>query len=197
MTIAIKKDQDKLRVDLLDPEFLEGVADVLTFGAKKYNDHNWKLGFKWSRLIAATGRHLLAIMRREDIDPESGKPHVYHLGCSVMFLAWHMKHRRDLDDRYQNAPAGIYRGPDEPKNTSVDYCTTIYDKDYTENARYKHNERWKNWENEGGSILKDEGYSDKPVDHIKLRPEKLEGIQTLKPGEWVVVNKKENKGWFR
>jgi hypothetical protein len=148
LTEAIKKDQEKPRFDLLDPEFLEGVADVLAFGAEKYSDHNWKLGFKWSRLIAATGRHLLAIMRREDIDPESGKPHVYHLGCSVMFLAWHMKHRRDLDDRYttvavEKEPCGKYCGPDEVKNTSVDYCTTIYDKDYTENARYKHNERWK------------------------------------------------------
>ena len=195
MTVAIKKDQDKPRVDLLDPEFLEGVADVLAFGAAKYSDHNWKLGFKWSRLIAATGRHLLAIMRREDIDPESGKPHVYHLGCSVMFLAWHMKHRRDLDDRYQNVNKETgqnwvdengdftYRGPDEPKNTSVDYCTTIYDKDYTENARYKHNERWKEVQLET---------SDKPVD---LRDHTLKPGSA--PGEWVVVSEKAYKSWFR
>ena len=94
---AIKKDKDKTRVDLLDAEFLEGVGDVLRFGSNKYSDNNWRLGFKWSRLIAACLRHLLAIMRGEDTDPESGYLHVYHLGCSCMFLAWHMRHKPELD----------------------------------------------------------------------------------------------------
>ena len=104
---AIKKDKDKTRVDLLDAEFLEGVGDVLRFGSNKYTtsetsgDNNWRLGFKWSRLIAACFRHLLAIMRCEDIDTESNLPHVHHLGCSVMFLSWHMTNKKELDDRWK------------------------------------------------------------------------------------------------
>lgn len=99
--IAIKQDEGKSRVDLLDPDWLTGIGEVLKFGANKYSDNNWRRGFKWSRLIAAALRHLFAIMRGENIDPESGLPHVDHLGCCVMFLAWHMKNKPELDDRWK------------------------------------------------------------------------------------------------
>lgn len=96
-----KFDRDKPRMDLLDPSYLEGVASVLSFGARKYAAHNWRGGIHYSRLIASTYRHLGAINRGEDIDPESGLPHVYHLGCNTMFLASMMETRPDLDDRYK------------------------------------------------------------------------------------------------
>lgn len=95
-----KHDGQKSRVELLDPEFLLDVGDVLAFGAHKYAAHNWRGGISYSRLIGAALRHLLAILRGEDLDPESGLPHTGHLGCCVMFLSWMMKHRKDLDDRY-------------------------------------------------------------------------------------------------
>lgn len=96
-----KFDQEKPRVDLLDADWLEGTARVLTFGAIKYDAHNWRKGIAYSRLIAAALRHLFAIMRGEDIDRESGLPHVHHLSCCVMFLSAMMKYRPDLDDRYK------------------------------------------------------------------------------------------------
>jgi hypothetical protein len=94
-----KFDQEKPRMDLLDPKFLEGVASVLTFGANKYAAHNWRKGISVSRLIAASYRHLGAINKGEDLDPESGLPHAYHLGCCVMFLS-EMLTRPQEDDRY-------------------------------------------------------------------------------------------------
>jgi hypothetical protein len=96
-----KFDQNKPRMDLLDSEFLEGVANVLGFGANKYAAHNWRGGINISRLIAAAYRHLGAINRGEDIDPESGLPHAHHLGCTVMFLSWMMAHKPELDDRWK------------------------------------------------------------------------------------------------
>lgn len=96
-----KYDGEKPRMDLLDSEFLEHVAQVLTFGAKKYDAHNWRLGIAVSRLIGAAYRHLGAINRGEDLDPESGLSHAAHLGCCIMFLDWHLNHRKDLDDRYK------------------------------------------------------------------------------------------------
>jgi hypothetical protein len=96
-----KYDQEKPRMDLLDADYLEGVANVLSFGARKYAAHNWRGGINYSRLIASLYRHLGAINRGEDIDPESGLPHVYHLGCNTMFLASMMKTRPDMDDRYK------------------------------------------------------------------------------------------------
>ncbi len=95
-----KDDQDKTRVDLLDAGFLEGVGRVLGFGAVKYAAHNWRSGIAYSRLLGAILRHTFAILRGEDIDKESGEPHVFHLGCSVMFLSWMMTNRKDLDDRW-------------------------------------------------------------------------------------------------
>ena len=95
-----KYDGDKPRMALLDPSFTEGVASVLTFGAKKYAPDNWRGGIHYTRLIAAMHRHLAAIQRGEDIDPESGLPHVYHMGCNAQFLGWMMEYKPELDDRW-------------------------------------------------------------------------------------------------
>lgn len=96
-----KDDSDKLRMDLLDPIALEGLAAVLTFGAKKYASHNWRGGISYSRLIGALFRHGFAVVRGEDLDPESGLPHIDHLGCCWMFLSNLSKTRPDLDDRWK------------------------------------------------------------------------------------------------
>lgn len=96
-----KLDADKPRTDLLDAEFMLGVANVLRFGAAKYSAHNWRGGISFSRLLAAILRHTFAILSGEDTDAESGLPHIHHLGCSVMFLSWMMKHKPDLDDRFK------------------------------------------------------------------------------------------------
>lgn len=98
---GIKHDQDKPRMDLLDPAWLEGVAQVLTFGAEKYAAHNWRGGIEYSRLIAAAYRHLGAINRGENIDPESGQQHAHHAACCLMFLSNMISTRPDLDDRYK------------------------------------------------------------------------------------------------
>ena len=98
---GLKYDSEKPILALLDPDWLEGVGKVLTFGANKYEAHNWRGGISYSRLLSSTFRHLLAIMRSEDVDPESGLPHIYHLSCNAMFLSWMMTHRSDLDDRYK------------------------------------------------------------------------------------------------
>lgn len=100
LPVAMKNDGEKVRVELLPPLALEEIAKVLTFGAKKYEDHNWRKGFAWSRLIGAALRHLLAFMRGEDNDPETGLSHLAHLGCCVLFLLDHQILKLGLDDRY-------------------------------------------------------------------------------------------------
>ena len=102
---AVKFDTEKPRLDLVDFTALEGLAKVLTFGAKKYAANNWRNGFEYSRVIAALMRHLSAIQQGEDIDPESGLPHIDHLGCCWMFLSYFQKKRPDLDDRYHKIPS--------------------------------------------------------------------------------------------
>lgn len=100
MENGTKHDQEKPRMELLDAEWLEDVARVMTFGAKKYADHNWRSGLRVSRLIGAALRHLMAILRGEDIDKETNLSHASHLSCCAMFLFWTLTHRKDLDDRW-------------------------------------------------------------------------------------------------
>ena len=110
-----KYDGDKARMDLLSPIALERTARVLTVGAKKYDDHNWRKGFVWSRLIGAALRHLTAWMAGQDRDPETGLSHLDHLACCVMFLQEHEERKLGNDDRYKcyldNTQAGEDDGP--------------------------------------------------------------------------------------
>jgi hypothetical protein len=81
-----KYDDDKLRYDLLPVKALRDVTQVLTFGAKKYGDNNWKITKPESRYIAAAMRHLEAYRDGEVLDPESGIHHLAHAACSLMFI---------------------------------------------------------------------------------------------------------------
>jgi hypothetical protein len=105
--VAMKFDQHKARIELVDPLAIEGLAKVLAFGANKYAVDNWRGGFNYTRIIGSLERHLNAIKSGEDIDPESGLPHIDHVGCNWMFLSFFMKRRPDLDDRwYTKANSG-------------------------------------------------------------------------------------------
>ena len=88
---AMKFDGDKVRQELLMqgcPNAIEGVSKVLTFGAAKYAAHSWKqLENNVERYTGALYRHMNAIDRGEEVDPESGLPHIYHVACNAMFLA--------------------------------------------------------------------------------------------------------------
>lgn len=97
---GVKHDSNKSRVDLISPIALEDLGMVLKHGVAKYGEHNWRGGIAWSRLIGASLRHLLAFMRGEDLDPESGLSHVSHAMCNLMMLGEFIHTRPDLDDRY-------------------------------------------------------------------------------------------------
>ena len=90
-------------MDLLSHIALMGTARVLAFGAKKYAPNNWRKGIAWSRVTAALLRHTFAFLGGEDLDPESGLPHVHHIGCCTMFLQELYETRTDLDDRWRAA----------------------------------------------------------------------------------------------
>jgi len=97
-----KKDEGKNRLDLIPPAATEGVGLVLTFGAKKYAPYNWAKGIKYSKIIAAMKRHLLAIEQGDDVDGESGLLHIDHIACNAAFLQTFMRHAHyaEFDDRH-------------------------------------------------------------------------------------------------
>lgn len=81
-----KYDGGKSPVHLVVPDFILGVADILAFGAKKYAAWSWTEGKDWSRDWSALARHALLWWMGEDLDPETGRSHLLHAGCDLMFL---------------------------------------------------------------------------------------------------------------
>lgn len=98
---GVKFDLGKTRLDLIAPEFLEGLGQILTHGAQKYSDHNWAKGMHWSRAYGAVLRHLNAWNGGEDLDKESGKPHLWHAAAELMFLVGFEARGTGTDDRYK------------------------------------------------------------------------------------------------
>lgn len=94
-----KDDAEKIRMELLPPELLEGTAQVLTFGAKKYEDRNWERGMAWSRPFGALMRHMWAWWRGEHADPETGYSHLWHASCCLAFLMAYEQRKIGEDDR--------------------------------------------------------------------------------------------------
>ncbi len=85
-----KFDGGKLEYGLLPPLALEEVVKVLTFGAQKYERDNWqRVPDSKRRYFDALQRHVWAWKQGEQIDPESGLPHLAHAMCCLMFLYEH------------------------------------------------------------------------------------------------------------
>ena len=97
-TVGYKQDLGKIRWDLLPDEMLEEVAKVFTYGAEKYSDFNWRNGMRWSRLYAATWRHMVAWRKGETWDPESGCHHLAHVIWNVLILEEHQRLVIGIDD---------------------------------------------------------------------------------------------------
>ncbi len=99
MSEGRKDDGGKIRMELIPPELLTAVGEILTFGAAKYAPRNWELGMDWSRVYGALLRHLNAWWGGEQIDPETGKSHLWHAGCCIAFLITFEQRGSGNDDR--------------------------------------------------------------------------------------------------
>lgn len=89
---AVKRDAGKLRMELIPPEVLEALAEVLTFGAEKYGDNTWQT-VDPERYVGAGGRHGTAWRKDPNsVDEESGLSHLKHLLCNAAFLQYFEQH---------------------------------------------------------------------------------------------------------
>jgi len=96
---GIKFDGEKERFDLIPAQPLIELAKIYTYGAKKYEDNNWRKGVAWGRIFGALMRHLWAFWRGEDLDQESGLPHLAHAAWGCFTLLEYMNTQKTLDDR--------------------------------------------------------------------------------------------------
>jgi hypothetical protein len=100
---ATKYDEGKRRF-LFPQRALDSTNDVFTYGADKYEAGNWHTGdgFDWDRLDDALERHLSAWRLGENIDLESGLPHLAHAMCCLSMLLEHTLVGLGKDTRSRN-----------------------------------------------------------------------------------------------
>lgn len=95
----MKFDQKKLRMDLVPPSAIEGIARALTHGAEKYEPRNWEKGIDYGRLYGAAMRHLLDWWNGSDEDDDSGLHPLDHAICDIAMLIEMRNIHPELDDR--------------------------------------------------------------------------------------------------
>lgn len=95
---ALKHDSNKPDLTLVPPELTEAVAQVMGFGCTKYGRSNWLGGMEHHRVLAACMRHINKFLKGEEIDPESGFPHLWHAVTNLAFLITYQERELGTDD---------------------------------------------------------------------------------------------------
>jgi hypothetical protein len=97
-----KDDSGKTRFDLMSVDAINGLAEVLTLGGKKYGDRNWQAGLNFGRLYRAALGHLFSFWQNDDVDKESTKLAIDHAQCCLHFLSHYLHNYssyKEFDDR--------------------------------------------------------------------------------------------------
>ena len=77
-------------------------------GGRKYGSHNYReAGVRYSTYFDATIRHLFAWWEGEDIDPDSGLPHIVKIMADMTVLRDSQHMGNGVDDRPVQYPNGI------------------------------------------------------------------------------------------
>ncbi len=92
--ISPKYDAGKLQYSLMPPIALKALAEVLSFGAKRYAPNSWQNVEEGERrYLDALYRHLESYRSGEAIDSDSGLSHLAHAITNLAFLL-HFEQKR-------------------------------------------------------------------------------------------------------
>lgn len=94
-----RKGQKDVQIHALPWEATQELGRVFAFGADKYDDYNFRKGYKWSLSFDALQRHCWAFWNREDRDGESGLHHLAHAAWHCCVLLFYSLTGRGTDDR--------------------------------------------------------------------------------------------------
>ena len=89
------------RYSLIPVPALDIMARLYGFGAEKYAAHNWRKGYEWSKSFDSLFRHATAALNGEDIDPETGLPHLAGAAFHCFTLMVFMQEHPEFDDRWK------------------------------------------------------------------------------------------------
>ncbi len=93
------KGKKDVRLHAVPWESLCELGRVYAYGEDKYDDYNFRKGYKWSLSYDALQRHLGAFWNREDQDQESNLHHLAHAAWHCMTLMFFSLTGRGTDDR--------------------------------------------------------------------------------------------------
>ena len=86
--VGVKDDREKAMMSIVFRDFaqaLEAVGDVGTYGVRKYAAHGWEtVPEARRRYMDAMIRHMLAHLRGEPKDEESGLDHLAHMAWNAL-----------------------------------------------------------------------------------------------------------------
>jgi hypothetical protein len=87
------------RFDLVPAGPLRALAEHYGRGASKYDDHQWRKGYEWSKSFAAMQRHAWAWWDGEDVDAEIDSPHLAAVAWHAFALLQYAADCPQFDDR--------------------------------------------------------------------------------------------------
>lgn len=86
-------------------------AQALKEGSRKYGAFNWRhTSVEVQTYVGATMRHLMAFVDGEDMDPESGNPHLAHAIASLAILIDAIESGKVIDNRPPKGPTAATMG---------------------------------------------------------------------------------------
>ena len=97
---ALKEFSGKPPISLVPSILITGAAEAYNYGAQKYHAHNWRLGRPYSLEYSALLRHLLKWNEGQDLDDESGLPHLSHAAACLGMLMGTVQAHPENDDRH-------------------------------------------------------------------------------------------------
>lgn len=96
-----QKGTKEARYDLIPIPALDALARLYGKGAEKYAEHNWRLGYEYSKSYAAAQRHMNAFWSGENIDPETQIPHTICAAFHMFALTTYLTEHPEFDDRFE------------------------------------------------------------------------------------------------
>jgi hypothetical protein len=99
----VEEQMAELKVDhtFLPLDALDEVSRVLMHGAQKHGHWNWVHNpCDWTNLLAKAERHIFAFQKGDDLDPSSGRSHIAHAICDLLFLQSYILNQHGTDNRF-------------------------------------------------------------------------------------------------
>jgi hypothetical protein len=100
----VRKKVGKPPISLIPREAIVQEAQALAFGATKHGVHAYRNGVKYSLLIDAAIRHILAFADGEDMDSEAKTNHIANARANLGMLLYMFENHKEMDDRWVTDP---------------------------------------------------------------------------------------------